>query len=84
MARHVMSPEEMEAYNPNYVGGDIGGGLNNFGQLFTRPTFGLDPLQTAGGWIVYMLGINTARRRCSWMCGFHAAKSVLREFNITI
>src|SRR6185295_13106245 len=43
MARNTMSPQEMEAYNSNYVGGDIGGGLNSLGQLFTRPTFSLDP-----------------------------------------
>ena len=26
LARHVTSPTAMEAYNPNYIGGDIGGG----------------------------------------------------------
>ena len=26
LARHTMSPAQMEAYNPNYFGGDITGG----------------------------------------------------------
>jgi phytoene dehydrogenase-like protein len=26
LARHIMSPQDLEHYNPNYVGGDINGG----------------------------------------------------------
>ncbi|MGC8907119.1 MAG: phytoene desaturase family protein [Desulfomonilaceae bacterium] len=37
VARHTMSPADMEAYNPNYIGGDIAGGVQTFGQLFLRP-----------------------------------------------
>jgi len=37
LARHTMSPADMEAYNPNYVGGDIVGGIQTFWQLFVRP-----------------------------------------------
>ena len=36
-ARHTMGPSEMEAYNPNYIGGDITGGVQSFPQLFVRP-----------------------------------------------
>jgi phytoene dehydrogenase-like protein len=37
LARHVMSPADMEAYNPNYIGGDIVGGVQGFRELFVRP-----------------------------------------------
>ncbi|HTY25032.1 MAG TPA: NAD(P)/FAD-dependent oxidoreductase [Desulfomonilaceae bacterium] len=37
MARHTMSPSDMEAYNANYVGGDIAGGVQSFRQLFFSP-----------------------------------------------
>jgi len=38
LARHVMSPADVERYNPNYVGGDINCGLADLRQLFIRPT----------------------------------------------
>jgi len=37
VARHVMSPADMGAYNPNYIGGDILGGVQGFRELFVRP-----------------------------------------------
>ncbi len=37
LARHTMFPAEMEAYNANYIGGDITGGVQSFWQLFVRP-----------------------------------------------
>ena len=41
LAKHVMAPKALEEYNPNYVGGDIGGGAHSGTQLVFRPTFGL-------------------------------------------
>jgi phytoene dehydrogenase-like protein len=38
LARHVFTPAKLEAYNPNLVGGDIGGGAMSLGQLMFRPT----------------------------------------------
>ena len=37
LARHTMSPSEMETYNANYIGGDIAGGVQSFWELFVRP-----------------------------------------------
>jgi len=36
-ARSAMDSAEVERRNPNYVGGDINGGLQDIRQLFTRP-----------------------------------------------
>jgi phytoene dehydrogenase-like protein len=36
-ARHTMSPADMEAHNPNYIGGDIVGGSQSFRELFILP-----------------------------------------------
>ena len=36
----------MERRNPNYVGGDINGGVQDLRQLFTRPVGGCDPYST--------------------------------------
>jgi phytoene dehydrogenase-like protein len=38
IARHVMPPAKLEAHNPNLIGGDINGGVQDLRQLFTRPT----------------------------------------------
>ncbi|HYN50864.1 MAG TPA: NAD(P)/FAD-dependent oxidoreductase [Thermoleophilaceae bacterium] len=37
LARCAMDSAEVERRNPNYVGGDINGGLQSLSQLFTRP-----------------------------------------------
>ncbi|HZS16135.1 MAG TPA: NAD(P)/FAD-dependent oxidoreductase [Candidatus Dormibacteraeota bacterium] len=37
LQRSVMGPVALQEYNPNYVGGDINGGLQDLRQLFTRP-----------------------------------------------
>ncbi|HXA30233.1 MAG TPA: NAD(P)/FAD-dependent oxidoreductase [Candidatus Angelobacter sp.] len=46
LARHVMGPAALEAYDPNYVGGDINGGVQDIRQLFTRPAVRLLPYTT--------------------------------------
>src|SRR5690606_11971303 len=47
LARHVMDTARMEAYNPNYIGGDINGGALRLSQLFTRPALRSAPYQTS-------------------------------------
>ncbi|GHO84592.1 FAD-dependent oxidoreductase [Dictyobacter formicarum] len=46
LARYVADPAALERYNPNYIGGDINGGVQDIWQLFTRPTLRLDPYTT--------------------------------------
>ncbi|MFZ0380116.1 MAG: NAD(P)/FAD-dependent oxidoreductase [Solirubrobacteraceae bacterium] len=46
LARHVMSPAELERRNPNLVGGDVGGGSYRLRQLIFRPIPGLSPYRT--------------------------------------
>ena len=46
LARHRLSPADLEAMNPNYVGGAITGGAADVTQLFTRPVARLDPYST--------------------------------------
>ena len=53
----------LEAYNPNYVGGDMAGRTMDLGQLFTRPTGGSGPLFDAGPGDLPVLGLDAARRR---------------------
>ena len=46
LARHAMGPAELEAANPNLVGGDIGGGLASLGQFLRRPVWSAAPWRT--------------------------------------
>src|SRR5262249_26904353 len=39
LARSVRTPADIEADNPNFVGGDIASGVTDLGQFFTRPTW---------------------------------------------
>ena len=43
LARSARSAPDMERYNPNYIGGDINGGVQDFWQLYTRPAPRLVP-----------------------------------------
>ena len=46
LARRTMSADDVERYNPNYVGGDINGGLQDLRQMFARPVARLVPYST--------------------------------------
>ena len=46
LARATRGPAELEAHNPNYVGGDINAGIEDIRQLIFRPGPLLDPYWT--------------------------------------
>jgi phytoene dehydrogenase-like protein len=46
LARHVLSPKALEAFDANLVGGDIGAGAADLGQFVARPVLGLKPWAT--------------------------------------
>src|SRR5262245_1136587 len=46
LARHTRNTAELERYNPNYIGGDIGGGVADLWQLFARPVLAFNPYAT--------------------------------------
>jgi phytoene dehydrogenase-like protein len=46
LARHVMSPKALEAFDANLVGGDIGGGSADLRQFVARPVLSRHPWAT--------------------------------------
>jgi phytoene dehydrogenase-like protein len=46
LARHVMSPSDLQARNANLVAGDVGGGSYTFRQLIFRPVPSVSPYRT--------------------------------------
>jgi len=78
LARHTMTPANLEAYNANYIGGDISGGSNDWTQPLTRPFVRLDPYRMADG--VFLCSSSTPPGAgVHGMCGYHAARSALRR-----
>jgi phytoene dehydrogenase-like protein len=77
LARSEMNPAQMTAYNANYVGGDINGGLSDLRQLFTRPLPKLDPYATGAPDIFLCSSSTPPGGGVHGMCGYWAARSVL-------
>jgi phytoene dehydrogenase-like protein len=78
LAQHVLRPADLEAYNANYVGGDINGGLMHWAQFFTRPAARLDPYSTPDPAIFVCSASTPPGGGVHGLCGMHAAASALR------
>ncbi|GAB4035980.1 phytoene desaturase family protein [Spirosoma gilvum] len=79
LARHTMNTVQMEGYNPNYIGGDINGGILDIGQLYTRPVMSLSPYKTSAPGIFICSSSTPPGGGVHGMCGYHAARVALRE-----
>jgi phytoene dehydrogenase-like protein len=79
LARHVMNTIQMEEYNPNYVGGDISGGVIDIGQLFTRPALRYSPYRTSAKGIYICSSSTPPGGGVHGMCGYHAAQRALKD-----
>ena len=79
LGRHTISAAEYESYNPNYVGGDINAGVQDWRQLFTRPVARLDPYSTPNPRLFLCSAATPPGGGVHGMCGYHAARSALRR-----
>lgn len=85
LAKHTMNTAQMEEYNPNYIGGDINGGVIDIGQLFTRPVLRWSPYTTSAKGIYICSSSTPPGGGVHGMCGYHAAKKALQEtFGLSI
>lgn len=76
-ARAMRDPRALEAYDPNYVGGDINGGAADLAQLFFRPLPRLDPYATPAANVFLCSSSTPPGGGVHGMCGYWAARSVL-------
>jgi phytoene dehydrogenase-like protein len=84
LARHTFAPAQMEAYNPNYVGGDINGGRLDLSQLFTRPALRASPYRTSQAGLYLCSSATPPGGGVHGMCGYYAARRALRDvFGLT-
>ena len=74
LAKSVLSAAAMEHYNPNYVGGDINGGLQDLAQLYTRPIASLNPYRTSAQNIYLCSSSTPPGGGVHGLCGYYAAQ----------
>jgi phytoene dehydrogenase-like protein len=78
LARATRGPAQMQAENPNYIGGDINGGLANLRQVLARPALRLNPYTTPNPRLLLCSSSTPPGGGVHGMCGFHAARAALR------
>jgi len=79
LARHTFNTGQMEEYNPNYIGGDINGGIIDLGQLFTRPALRWSPYRTSAKGLYICSSSTPPGGGVHGLCGYHAAKRALKD-----
>jgi phytoene dehydrogenase-like protein len=70
---------QLEAYNANYVGGDIGTGANTWRQIPLRPRPAPDPYSLGVDGVYLCSAATPPGGGVHGMAGFHAAESALRH-----
>jgi phytoene dehydrogenase-like protein len=78
LARRTHNAQEMQVYNPNYVGGDINGGVQDLRQFFTRPVARWVPYSTPDKSIYLCSSSTPPGGGVHGMCGYHAARAAMR------
>jgi phytoene dehydrogenase-like protein len=78
LARSTRTARQMEEYDPNFVGGDINGGVQDLTQLWTRPTRRVVPYSTPDPRLFLCSSSTPPGGGVHGMCGYHAARAALR------
>ncbi len=79
IARHAMPPKALERYNPNYIGGDINGGVQDLSQLFFRPVLSFSPYRMPLKGYYICSSSTPPGGGVHGMCGYHAACQALKD-----
>ncbi len=81
LARYVMTPADIEAHDPNYIGGDIAGGSHGGLQVVARPALSLHPYSAPiEGLPAYLCSSSTPPGAgVHGMCGWWAARAALKR-----
>jgi len=77
VATATWSPADWEAYNPNYVGGDISAGANTWRQIAARPRVALDPYALGVPGVYLCSSATPPGAGVHGMGGFNAAERAL-------
>jgi phytoene dehydrogenase-like protein len=77
LARHTFTAQEYEAYNANYIGGDISGGIQNLLQVVARPSLRMTPYAMPIKGYFICSSSTPPGGAVHGMCGYHAARAAL-------
>ena len=77
IARAAHNAAQMETYNPNYVGGDINGGVQDLRQQFTRPVLSSAPYSPPLKGVYICSSSTPPGGGVHGMCGYYAAQAAL-------
>ena len=79
ICQHVMFPSDMQSYNPNYIGGDIVGGIQSFEELFVLPLGRLRAYSTPRKGIYICSSSMPPGGGVHGMCGHLAARRAIKD-----
>jgi phytoene dehydrogenase-like protein len=75
----IRTPAQYEAYDPNFVGGDISTGANDPIQVLLRPRVAIDPYRTGIPGVYLCSAATPPGGGVHGMCGANAAASALKR-----
>jgi phytoene dehydrogenase-like protein len=79
LARSTLTASQVEAHNPNYVGGDITGGAGTLRQTIFRPTVRWNPYRTGADGLYLCSASTPPGGGVHGMCGVGAAHAALAD-----
>lgn len=79
VATRTMTADRMAAYNANYVGGDITGGIADLRQTVARPVASPRPWRTSVPGVYLCSSSTPPGGGVHGMCGWHAARCALAD-----
>jgi phytoene dehydrogenase-like protein len=79
LQRATRNAVELSQHSPNYVGGDISGGVSDLTQLFFRPVLRVDPYSTPDERVFLCSSSTPPGGGVHGMCGYWAAQSALHK-----
>jgi len=82
LARSVRTAAEMQQHNPNYIGGDISGGIGTLRQTVFRPTARWNPYRTALPGVYLCSASTPPGGGVHGMCGSWAARTALADLRV--
>ncbi|WP_286761210.1 phytoene desaturase family protein [Salegentibacter sp. UBA1130] len=79
LKKSTMNSVQLNAFNPNIIGGDINGGKQDITQLFTRPIAKMSPYSTPNPRIYICSSSTPPGGGVHGMCGYNAALAVEKD-----